>query len=149
MLTKNFKDMLSALNDSRVDYLVVGAHAMAAYELVRATGDFDIWVRPDAQNAERVWTRLKNSGAPRRRLKIDDFCAPNNVYQIGVEPDRIDILTSIDGVDFDAAWQNRKQARINGTSVPVLGRDELMKNKRAAGRPKDLADLAWLEQSEQ
>jgi hypothetical protein len=140
--------MLNALNDSKVEYLVVGAHAMAAYELVRATGDFDIWVRPTQENAERVWMALEKFGTPRRKLKIEDFCCPNNVYQIGVEPDRIDILTSIDGVDFSSAWQNREQARIDGTPIPVLGREELMKNKRASGRPKDLADVAWLERTD-
>jgi hypothetical protein len=120
---------------------------MAAYELVRATGDFDIWVRPTKENAGRVWVALEKFRAPRRNLTIEDLCTPNNVYQIGVEPDRIDILTSIDGVEFDEAWVNRRQIPINGISVSVIGRDQLVKNKRASGRPKDLADVAWLEQS--
>jgi hypothetical protein len=138
--------MLNALNDSKVEYLVVGAHAMAAYELVRATGDFDIWVRPTKENAERVWVALEAFRAPRRKLKLEDFTIPNNVFQIGVEPDRIDLLTSIDGVEFDEAWQNRITTKIDDAVVPIIGRQQLLKNKRASGRPKDLSDVAWLEQ---
>jgi len=148
LLTKNFRDMLSALNDSGAEYLVVGAHAMATYGHARATGDFDIWVHSTKENANRVWAALEKFGAPRRNLTIEDFSTPNNVYQIGVEPDRIDILTSIDGVEFDEAWQNRIQMQINGVSVPIIGRNQLLKNKRAVGRPKDLADVAWLEESD-
>lgn len=122
---------------------------MATYGHARATGDFDIWVRPTEENANRVWAALEMFGAPRRSLKIEDFWTLNNVYQIGVEPERIDLLTSIDGVSFDEAWQHRNQMQINGISVPVIGRDELLKNKRASGRPKDLADVAWLEASDQ
>jgi hypothetical protein len=138
--------MLSALNDSCAEYLVVGAHALAAYGPPRATGDFDIWVRPTEENAELVWAALEKFGAPRRRLKKTDLHTPDNVYQIGVAPNRIDILTSITGVEFDEAWRNRKQMQINGISVSVIGRDQLLKNKRATGRAKDLADVAWLEE---
>ena len=146
MLNKNFRDMLSALNDSGAEYLVVGAHAMSTYGPARATGDFDIWVRPTKENAERVWMALERFGAPRRRLSIGDLHTPGNVYQIGVVPNRIDLLTSIDGVEFNEAWQNRNQIQINGISVSVIGREQLLKNKRAVGRPKDLADVAWLEE---
>lgn len=146
MLNKNFRDMLNALNDAGAEYLVVGAHALAAYGPPRSTGDFDIWVRPTRENATRVWAALETFGAPRQRLTVDDFVAPNSVYQIGVAPNRIDILTSIDGVEFEDSWKNRKQIQINGIEVSVIGREELLKNKRATGRPKDLADVAWLEQ---
>lgn len=140
--------MLSALNDSGAEYLVVGAHAIGTYSTPLATGDFDIWVRPTRENAERVWAALEKFGAPRRKLTIDDLCTPDNMYQIGVAPNRIDILTSITGVGFDEAWSNRTESQIDGIMVSVIGRTELLKNKRAAGRPKDLADVAWLEQSE-
>ena len=139
--------MLNALNDSGVEYLVVGAHALAAYGQPRATGDFDIWIRTTADNVERVWAALAAFGAPRRRLTKKDLCTPDNVYQIGVAPYRIDILTSITGVEFEDAWIHRNQAQINGISVAVISRNDLLKNKRATGRPKDLADVAWLEQS--
>src|SRR4051794_35936521 len=139
--------MLSALNDSGAEYLVVGAHAIGTYSTPRATGDFDIWVRPTRENAERVWAALDIFGAPRRKLTIDDLCTPDNVYQIGVAPNRIDFLTSITGVEFDEAWPHRTVSQINGISVPVIGREQLLQNKRAAGRPKDLADVAWLEEA--
>src|SRR4051812_14615037 len=139
--------MLSALNDWGAEYLVVGAHAMTAYATTaRATGDFDIWIRATKENAELVWAALEQFGAPRRKLTIDDLCTPDNLYQIGVAPNRIDLLTSITGVEFDEAWHHRNQMQFAGISVSVIGREELLKNKRATGRPKDLADVAWLEQ---
>jgi hypothetical protein len=134
------------LNDSGAEYLVVGAYALATYGPARSTGDIDIWVRPSLENAERVWAALEQFGAPRRRLSRADLHTPDNVFQIGLAPNRIDILTSITGVDFDNAWRNRKQVQINGISVSVIGRDELLQNKLATGRPKDLADAAWLEE---
>jgi hypothetical protein len=139
--------MLSALNDAGADYLVVGAHALAAYGQLRATGDFDIWIRTTPENVDRVWTALDAFGAPRRKLTKEDLCTPDNIYQIGVAPYRIDIVTSITGVDFDDAWKNRKQTQLEGIDVAVLSRDDLLKNKRATGRPKDLIDVAWLEKA--
>jgi hypothetical protein len=138
--------MLSALNDSGAEYLVVGAHAVGTYATPRATGDFDIWIRPTRKNAKRVWAALDQFGAPRRKLTIDDLCTPDNIYQIGVAPNRIDILTSITGVEFDEAWPHRTEGPIDGITVPVIGREQLLKNKRATGRPKDLADVACLEE---
>jgi hypothetical protein len=147
LLNKNFRDRLNALNDSGAEYLVVGAHALSTYGTARATGDIDIWIRPTKENARRVWAAMDKFRAPRRKLTIDDLCTPDNVYQIGVEPERIDFLTSITGVEFDEAWQNRTQTRINGISVNVISRADFLKNKRACGRPKDLADIAWVEQN--
>ncbi|MCI0335363.1 MAG: hypothetical protein L0228_19315 [Planctomycetes bacterium] len=139
--------MLSALNGAGAEYLVVGAYALATYGTARATGDFDIWVRPTEDNAQRVWAALERFGAPRRKLTREDLRTPDTVFQIGVAPNRIDILTSITGVEFDEAWQHRKQTQINGISVSVIGREQLLRNKRAVGRPKDLADAAWLEEA--
>jgi hypothetical protein len=141
--------MLSALNDAGAEYLIVGAYALATYGPARGTGDIDIWVRPTKENSDRVWLALESFGAPRRKLTRDDLHAPDTVFQIGVAPNRIDILTSITGVEFDEAWQHRKQSTIYGLSVAVLGREQLLKNKRATGRPKDLADVAWLDESRQ
>src|SRR5205085_1453587 len=112
----------------------------------RATGDLDIWVRPSAANAEKVWAALTRFGAPLAALKKDELQRPGIVFQIGVEPVRIDILTAIDGVEFEGAWQRRLVLDIEGQSVPLLGKDDLICNKRAAGRPQDLADVASLEQ---
>jgi hypothetical protein len=145
-LDKNFRDMLSALNDVGAEYLVVGAHALGAYGRIRATGDFDIWIRTTPENVERVWKAIEVFGAPRRKLTKADLCVPGNIYQIGVAPYRIDIVTSITGVEFADAWRNRHETQLDGMNVAVLSRDDLLKNKRATGRTKDLLDAAWLEE---
>jgi hypothetical protein len=146
-LNKNFIDMLSALSEAGAEFLIVGAHALSAHGYPRATGDLDLWVRPTKENAERVWQALEKFGAPRRNVTPEDFYTPDTVYQIGLPPQRIDFMTSIDGVDFDEAWRTRKQTIIEGLSVGFLGREQLLKNKRATGRPKDLFDVAWMEES--
>lgn len=140
--------MLSALSEAGVEYLLVGAFALAAHGLPRATGDIDIWVRPSAENAARIIQALDQFGAPSFDLAVEDLSAPDLVFQIGVAPRRIDILTSIDGVIFDDAWPNRVVVELEGVSVPVISRVDLITNKRASGRPKDRADLAWLEAAE-
>ncbi len=144
MLNPDFKDMLSALSAAHADYLVVGAYALAAHGYPRATGDLDLWVRPSPENAQRVWAALIAFGAPVSKLTVADFATPDIVYQIGVAPRRIDILTTISGVEFDLAWRNRLCLKLDGLSVWVIGRDDLVTNKRAAGRPKDLADVETL-----
>jgi len=141
----DFRDMLSALCDAGADFLVVGAYALAAHGFPRATGDLDIWVRPTPENALKVWQALRTFGAPTSRMRMSDFCAPDIVYQIGVAPRRIDILTSVTALSFDAAWPNRRAIEIEGLSINVLGRSDLIVNKRATGRPQDLADVARLE----
>lgn len=137
--------MLLALEDAGADYLIVGAYALAGHGNPRATGDIDIWVRPSVDNAEKVWHAIEVYGAPRRIIQKEDFVALDTLFQIGVAPNRIDILTSISGVDFDEAWQNKSEADYDGFKVNVLGLPQLLANKRAAGRPKDLADAAWIE----
>ncbi len=148
MLNPDFKDMLSALSEADADYLVVGAYALAAHGYPRATGDLDLWVRPTSDNAGKVWKALVAFGAPVSKLKVEDFCTPDIVYQIGVAPRRIDILTSISGVEFDAAWGNRIACSLDGMTLPVIGREELLQNKRASGRPKDVADVHTLDSGE-
>lgn len=137
--------MLSALSGTGADFLVVGAYALAAHGHPRATGDLDLWVRPTPENALRVWQALIDFGAPFSKLKVDDFSTPDIVYQIGIAPRRIDILTSITGVLFDDAWSNRINVEIDGISLPVLGREELLANKKATGRPQDNVDAKTLE----
>jgi hypothetical protein len=138
--------MLSALSAENAEYILVGAYALAAHGLPRATGDLDIWIRRSDENAERVWRALERFRAPLSTLTIADLKSPEIVFQIGAAPNRIDILTSIDAVDFAEAWPRRTEVEIAGRKVAVIGRDDLLRNKRAAGRPKDLADAAWLEQ---
>lgn len=148
-LNEDFLDMLQALTDAQVDFVIVGAHAMAAHGLPRATGDIDILVRPDAHNAARVLLALRAFGAPLDSHGITqaDFERRGTVYQIGLPPRRIDLLTEISGVTFEEAWQTRTLTRLAGRPIAVLGRDALLRNKRAAGRDKDLVDARWLEKT--
>ena len=145
MLNPDYRDMLSALCAEGVEFLLVGAFALAAHGLPRATGDIDIWIRRSPDNAGRVWRALARFGAPTHDLTLDDLTMPDVVFQIGVAPRRIDILTSIDGVAFDEAWPHRLVVELEGLRIPVIGRAHLIENKRAAGRPQDLADLARLD----
>lgn len=145
MLNPDFRDMLSALSDAHADYVVVGAFALAAHGNPRSTGDIDIYIRPDPDNAEKVLMALKAFGAPLDQISKQDLLLTDTVFQIGVVPRRIDLLTGLKGItDFDEAWNGRIDVSIDGLSVPVLGRDTLIKNKSSLGRPQDLADVAWL-----
>lgn len=127
--------------------MIVGAHAMAVHGVPRATGDFDIWIRPDPENAQRVFRALEKFGAPvaAMDLQVEDLSKPGTVYQIGLPPRRIDLLTEIDGVNFDEAWQSRTISQVYALEAPFLGRDALLRNKKASGRPKDLVDVRLLE----
>ena len=133
-----------------VQFLIVGAHALAAHGLPRATGDLDVLVRPDPDNAQRVYRALAAFGAPMAAHGVSaaDFEAPGNVYQLGLPPRRIDMLTQISGVIFEEAWESRLVIEIDGAPVAVLGRAELVRNKRAPGRPKDLVDADAVDAAE-
>jgi hypothetical protein len=146
-MNPDFKDLLAAFNAHGVEFLVVGAHALAAHGLVRATKDLDIWVRPEPGNAEHVLAALADFGAPLHDLTIADLARPGLVFQIGVEPIRIDVITSVDGVEFGEAWAERVAARFADQDAAVLSRTHLIVNKRAAGRDQDLVDLKWLERT--
>jgi hypothetical protein len=143
-VNRDFRDLLFEFNAQDVEFLVVGAHALAAHGHVRGTKDLDVWVRPDPDNARRVLHALAAFGAPLADLTEDDLSAPGIVFQIGVEPVRVDILTSIDGVTFEEAWTNRVQAQFSDQTVSVLSRADLVRNKSASGRLQDLADLERL-----
>jgi hypothetical protein len=141
--------MLSELSAAGVEFLIVGAHALAAHGIPRATGDLDIWIRPTAANAERTYAALARFGASLEDLTVGDLTREGTVLQIGVPPARIDILTGITAVTFEEAWPGRVMAKVTAElEVAVLGREEVLRNKRAVGRPKDLADVAWLESKE-
>ena len=146
MLNPDYSDMLSAFSEEKVEYLLVGAYALAAHGLPRATGDLDLWVRPTSENAIRAWRALMRFGAPLEGVAEDDFRTAGIILQIGVAPCRIDILTTIDGVTFDDAWPSRMVIEIEGIDVSVIGKDDLLANKRAFGRPQDIADIARLEE---
>ncbi|MGE0325622.1 MAG: hypothetical protein AB7S68_25070, partial [Polyangiaceae bacterium] len=121
------------------------AHALAAHGLVRATKDLDVWVRPTRENGVSVVAALQDFGAPLHGLTAEDIAGGQVVFQIGVEPIRIDVLTSIDGVEFDDAWADRVASRFHDQEAFVLSRPRLIQNKRAAGREQDLVDVHWLE----
>lgn len=143
-MNRDFAEMLSALSEAGVEFLVVGAHALAAHGTPRATGDLDIWVNPTRDNAARVLAALAAYGAPLADLTLDDLTKPDTVFQIGVVPCRVDILSGISGVQFANAWANRIVVEVESIQVPVLGRSDFKANKRASGRPKDLLDLELL-----
>lgn len=144
-MNRDFAEMLSALSEAGAEFLIVGAHALAAYADPRATGDLDIWVRPTPANAERVWAALTDFGAPLDAITQADLSRPDVVFQIGIVPNRVDILTSIEAVEFETAWTNRTTVRVMGVDVDLIGREELIRNKRALGRPQDVADVEALE----
>jgi len=147
MLNPDFKDMLSCLKEERVEFLIVGAYALAAHGFPRATGDIDIWVRNSPGNAYRIMAALKKFGAPTSNITEEDFESPDMVVQIGVEPCRIDLLTRISGVEFDAAWENKISITVDDIEVYVLSKADLLKNKLATGRDKDQGDITWLEKN--
>lgn len=144
MMNQDFRDLLAEFNARQVEYLIVGAHALAAHGHVRATEDLDIWVRSEPANAERVIEALRAFGAPLHDLTEQDRSTPGLIFQVGVEPIRIDVLTIIDGVDFAEAWAERVNSKFADQPVSVLSREHLIKNKLAAARPQDLADVERL-----
>jgi hypothetical protein len=147
-MNPDFRDLLSAFSACAVEYLVVGAHALAVHGHVRATKDLDVWVRPTRENATRVLDGLAAFGAPLHDLSLEDLSRPGLVFQIGVPPVRIDVVTGIDGVEFGPAWLDRLEAKLDGLVIPVLSRKDLIRNKRATGRLQDLADVEQLEKLE-
>ena len=146
-MNRDFAEMLAALSEAGADFMVIGAHAVAVYARPRATGDLDIWIRPTPENAARVWNALLAFAAPLDALTPNDLSAADVVFQIGVAPNRIDILTTIGGVEFEAAWPRRLTVELWGLRVPVIGKIDLIESKRATGRPRDLADVDELERS--
>ena len=142
-LNSDFLDLIAALGDEGVEFLIVGAYAVAFHGIPRATGDLDVLIRPDRDNAARVWRALALFGAPMQDIGVaeNDFARTDTVYQIGLPPRRIDILTSISGVDFDEAWSSRASSTIGDQVVHFIGRDALITNKLASGRDKDLLDV--------
>jgi hypothetical protein len=136
--------MLQGLLDQKVEFIVVGAYALAAHGFPRATGDIDIWVKPDENNSKKVYKALARFGAPLNEIREDEFSQPGLIFQIGVVPRRIDIITKIDAVEFEEADSDKIFVDIDDLKVPVLSVDKLIKNKMATGREKDLLDAKLL-----
>lgn len=148
-MSRDFRDLIAEFNAHGVEYLVVGAHALAAHGHVRATKDLDVWVRPRTDNAPRVIAALRSFGAPLQDLTAEDLTRAGTVFQIGVPPVRVDVLTTIDGVSFDEAWSEHLKTAFADQPVGVLSREHLIRNKRASGRTQDLADIERLQSGEE
>jgi hypothetical protein len=143
-LTKDSREFIECLRSNKVEFLIVGAVAVSWHGFPRYSGDIDFFVRPGRENALRVMAALGQFGFGKLGIALDDLSAEDRVIQLGVEPNRIDLMTSISGVSFDEAWQTHVPAMLDGVAVQLIGRDALIQNKQASGRPKDLIDLAEL-----
>jgi hypothetical protein len=144
-LNSDFRDLFSALSDAEARYLVVGAYAVVHHSEPRYTKDLDVWAEPTAQNAERVLRALASFGAPVAQLRAADLCDPETVYQIGIEPNRVDVLTALPALEFGSAWERSVITTYGGVEIRVLGLDDLILTKRTLGRPQDLLDVERLE----
>ena len=144
-LEPDFKEMLSELLDAKVEFLLVGGHALGFHGETRNTRDIDFWINPTDDNAHKVREAMRSFGAPMAMFTLDDLAKPGMVFQLGVPPVRIDLITAVAGVNFADAWPNRIERDYDGLTVPIIGMDDLITNKRAAGRPQDLLDADKLE----
>ena len=144
-LSKDWREFLELLNSRGADYVIVGAQSLAFHARPRHTGDLNILVRPTPDNARLLLAVLNEFGFEQSSLKETDFLQPEQIIQLGRIPNRIDLLTSLTGVNTDEAFDAKVSAIIDGIPVFVLGREALIRNKRAVGRPQDLADLSALE----
>lgn len=142
---RDFRDLFAELNAEQVEYLVVGAHALGVYGHIRATKDLDVWIRAQDENGVRVFRALAKFGAPLDGVAPHDFSTLGTIFQIGIEPIRIDVINSIDGVEFEEAWKDRLTAQYADQPIYVISQHHLIQNKRASGRKQDLADLEQLD----
>ncbi|MGB8226313.1 MAG: DUF6036 family nucleotidyltransferase [Sedimentisphaerales bacterium] len=140
-IQKDFKELLKLFNAHKVEYIVVGGYALAFHGAPRYTGDIDILVKPDIENAKRALAAIKDFGFGSFNFTESDFTRTGNVFQLGVPPIRIDIMTSITGVDWEKANANKIAGQYGGVAVHFLGKKEFIANKKATGRKKDIADI--------
>ena len=141
MLNEDYKDILQLFTDNGVKYLVVGAYALGAYGFPRATGDIDLWVLADGENSKKIFRCLAKFGAPMEQISEKTFSEPGVIFQIGIVPRRIDIITKISGVDFEQAFSRREEFVIDNVKVPFISKQDLITNKQATGREKDSIDI--------
>lgn len=144
---KDFNELVELFNDNDVEFVIVGAYALAFHGAPRFTGDLDIYVHPTTKNAGRVLRALNKFGFGEIGLELSDFTVEDKVTQLGVPPVRIDIMTSITGVSWNEAWSNKVSGHYGSQPVFFLGRNEFIANKKAIGRPQDLADIAAIDSS--
>jgi hypothetical protein len=143
-MNQDFLDLLRAFIEGNVRFLIVGAYALAVHGRPRATGDLDVWVDATPENAAKVMSALERFGAPTAQVSVEDFSRPGIVFQMGLPPLRIDVLTELSGLTFTEAWSSRMQAAFGPVMADVIGREAFIKNKRATGRAKDLGDVESL-----
>ena len=141
----DFSALLAAFNDADVDYLLIGGRAYSFYDQPRYTKDYDLWIRPTPENAHRAFGALVRFGAPLEGITAADLIDPDAYYAMGVPPNRIDVLNTIEGITFDDAWPHRVEGHHGEQRMWVIGEDDLITNKRAVGRPSDLVDDERLE----
>lgn len=147
MINSDLIDLLRLLNENQVKYLIVGAYAVIYYAEPRYTKDLDIWVEPSKKNAQKLWKALSEFGAPLENVTVADFQNPEIVFQIGVEPNRIDILMGIEGLTFKTAWKRRLKIQFDSVKVSILSIDDLITSKKMAGRLQDKLDLKYLKKA--
>ena len=143
----HFKELLRKFNDLQVRYLIVGAYAVMKYTEPRYTKDLDVWVEATLDNADRVFKALAEFGAPMTDVTVADFTNPELIFQMGIEPHRIDIMMQVKGLDFSQAWSHRVETKIEDVPILLVSKDDLLISKTAAGRPQDLIDVAQLKKS--
>lgn len=146
-ISSDYEDLLRAFSAEGVEFLIAGAYAVIHHTEPRFTRDIDVWVRPSRENALRVLQALARFGAPVSDLKPEDLCDLEMIFQIGVEPVRVDVLAGIPGLEFEEAWKSAHTAHFGSVEVRVLGLESLRTAKRTAGRPQDLLDLALLDEA--
>lgn len=144
-LSKDLREFIESLNSAKVEYVLVGGYALAFHGVPRYTGDIDFLVRPTIENGLRIEAALRAFGFGSMDLNASDFAVADRIVQLGQPPFRIDILTSISGVSFEEIWSSRIVSDLDGLPIAVIGRAEMIRNKKASGRPRDLADLSALE----
>ena len=143
-INSNFKDLLRILNDGGVRYLVVGGYAVMKYTEPYTTKDLDIWIEPTRENATRALDALRRFGAPAANVTVEDLVNPDLIYQVGVEPVRLDVMSAVSGLTFSQAWENRAVAHFDAVTAPILSLDDLIAAKQAAGRRKDRMQVRQL-----
>lgn len=144
-MNQDFKDLFKLLYDNEVKYLVVGAYAVIYYAEPRYTKDLDIWIEPTLENAKRLWKVLTVFGAPLKNISVEDFCNRELVYQIGIAPNRIDIIMDVSGVDFSSAWGKRVTSSYDKEPIYIIDIEDLIRAKKATNREQDRIDIKNLE----
>jgi predicted nucleotidyltransferase len=144
MLNEDYKEMLQLLLEEHVDFMIVGAYALGTHGYPRATGDIDIWVKPNNINSKKLYKALARFGAPLGQIQIDEFSTEGIIFQIGVIPRRIDIITKIDGVTYEEADEDKIIVEIEGLKIPVISLEKFIRYKMATGREKDELDIKTL-----